>query len=142
MARALIARSRLDRTNVWTGGNVSKLFDTRCLLLGVSEQRQIDSPSEQPLRSALHRLELFGDRLDDSRREKLRYPRIPGELIARFEGDDYVLSGRKSTWVGNGTIATHALTHVTIESKGMASRDILLIPLDLPGISRAEMDVQ
>jgi alkylation response protein AidB-like acyl-CoA dehydrogenase len=50
-----------------------------------------------------------------------------------------VLTGRKSTWVGNGTIATHALTHVTIESKGMASRDILLIPLDLPGISRGEM---
>jgi alkylation response protein AidB-like acyl-CoA dehydrogenase len=70
---------------------------------------------------------------------EFRYPQIPGELIARPESDDYVLTGRKSTWVGNGTIATHALTHVTIESKGMASRDILLIPLDLPGISRGEM---
>jgi len=70
---------------------------------------------------------------------EFRYPQIAGELIARPESDDYVLTGRKSTWVGNGTIATHALTHVTIESKGMASRDILLIPLDLPGISRGEM---
>ena len=70
---------------------------------------------------------------------EFRYPEIPGELIARSESDVYVLSGRKSPWVGNGTIATHALTHVTIESKGMASRDILLIPLDLPGISRGEM---
>lgn len=68
-----------------------------------------------------------------------RHPQIPGELIARSEGDAYVLSGHKSTWVGNGTIATHALTHVTIDSKGMASRDILLIPLDLPGISRGEV---
>jgi alkylation response protein AidB-like acyl-CoA dehydrogenase len=70
---------------------------------------------------------------------EFRYPRIPGELIARPESDNYVPSGRKSTWVGNGTIATHALTHVTIESKGMASRDMLLIPLDMPGISRGEM---
>lgn len=70
---------------------------------------------------------------------EFRYPEIPGELIARSESDVYVLSGRKSTSVGNGTIATHALTHITIESKGMASRDILFIPLDLPGISRGEM---
>ncbi len=70
---------------------------------------------------------------------EFRYPKIPGELIARSDSGEYVLSGRKSIWVGNGTIATHALTHVTIESKGMASRDILLIPLDLPGISRGEM---
>jgi alkylation response protein AidB-like acyl-CoA dehydrogenase len=70
---------------------------------------------------------------------EFRYPEIPGELIARSESDAYVLSGHKSKWVANGTIATHALTHVTIESKGMASRDILLIPLDLPGISRGEM---
>ena len=70
---------------------------------------------------------------------EFRNPQIPGELIARSESDDYVLSGRKSTLVGNGTIATHALAHVMIESKGMASRDILLIPLDLPGVSRGGM---
>ncbi len=70
---------------------------------------------------------------------EFRYPQIPGQLIARSESDAYVLSGHKSAWVGNGTIATHALTHVTVESKGMASRDILLIPLDLPGISRGQM---
>ena len=70
---------------------------------------------------------------------EFRYPQIPGELTARSDSDGYMLNGRKSIWVGNGTIATHALTHVTIESKGMASRDILLIPLDLPGIARGEM---
>ena len=70
---------------------------------------------------------------------EFRYPHTAGELIARSESDAYVLSGRKSMWVGNGTIATHALTHVTLESKGMASRDILLVPLNLPGISRGEM---
>jgi alkylation response protein AidB-like acyl-CoA dehydrogenase len=71
--------------------------------------------------------------------QEFRYPQIPGQLIARSESDAYVLSGHKSIWVGNGTIATHALTHVTVESKGMAYRDILIIPLDLPGISRGEM---
>jgi alkylation response protein AidB-like acyl-CoA dehydrogenase len=70
---------------------------------------------------------------------EFRHPQVPGELIARSESDAYVLSGRKSSWVGNGTIATHALAHVMIESKGLSSRDILLIPLDLPGISRGEM---
>jgi alkylation response protein AidB-like acyl-CoA dehydrogenase len=70
---------------------------------------------------------------------EFRHPQIRGELIARSESDAYVLSGHKSAWVGNGTIATHALTHVAVESKGMVARDILLIPLDLPGISRGEM---
>jgi alkylation response protein AidB-like acyl-CoA dehydrogenase len=71
--------------------------------------------------------------------EDFRHPQIPGELIARSESDAYVLSGRKSIWVGNGSIATHALTHVMIESKRPASRDILFIPLDLPGITRGKM---
>lgn len=70
---------------------------------------------------------------------EFRYPRIPGDLVACSDADTYVLNGQKSAWVGNGTIATHALTHVTVESKGMASRDILIVPLHLPGISRGEI---
>ena len=70
---------------------------------------------------------------------EFRHPQTRGDLIARYEGDVYVLSGRKSMWVGNGTIATHALTHVMIESEGCASRDILVMPLDLPGVSRGKM---
>jgi alkylation response protein AidB-like acyl-CoA dehydrogenase len=52
-------------------------------------------------------------------------------------GDEYVLTGQKSSWVSNGTIATHAALHVSLEpEKGMHGTGICVIPLDLPGIRR------
>jgi len=59
------------------------------------------------------------------------------QLVARRDGDEWVLSGQKSAWVSNGPIATHAMLNVQLDPKGtMAESGICLLPLDLPGISR------
>jgi hypothetical protein len=58
------------------------------------------------------------------------FPRISnsphtGELVARAEGDSFVIRGQKSAWVSNGTFATHAALYVSLESArsmGMAGR--------------------
>jgi alkylation response protein AidB-like acyl-CoA dehydrogenase len=66
-------------------------------------------------------------------------PRIKGTLFARRDGDDYVLRGQKSAWVSNGTIATHALTFLSLDpSQGMAGGGVAVIPLDLAGITRGK----
>jgi alkylation response protein AidB-like acyl-CoA dehydrogenase len=60
-----------------------------------------------------------------------------GQLIARRDGDDWILSGQKSAWVSNGPIATHAMLNVQIgASGGLESGGICLLPLELPGIVR------
>jgi alkylation response protein AidB-like acyl-CoA dehydrogenase len=59
------------------------------------------------------------------------------QLVARADGDEYVLNGQKSAWVSNGPIATHAMLNVQLDPDGtMADGGICLLPLDLPGISR------
>ncbi len=66
-------------------------------------------------------------------------PRIPGQLVARREGDFFLLNGQKAAWVSNGTIATHALAFLTLDpSRGMAGGGIAVVPLDLPGVSRGK----
>jgi len=66
-------------------------------------------------------------------------PRIKGNLFARRDGDDYVLRGQKSAWVSNGTIATHALTFLSLDpSQGMAGGGVAVVPLDLPGVTRGK----
>jgi alkylation response protein AidB-like acyl-CoA dehydrogenase len=66
-------------------------------------------------------------------------PKIAGQTIARREGDHYVISGQKSTWVSNGTIATHAVTFLAIDpSRGMAGNGVAFIPLNLPGVSKGK----
>lgn len=65
-------------------------------------------------------------------------PGTTPSLTAKLKGDSYVLNNRKSAWVSNGTIATHAVLHVSLDaSKGMQGTGIALCPLDLPGISKA-----
>ncbi len=60
-----------------------------------------------------------------------------GQLVARRDGDDWVLNGQKSAWVSNGPIATHAMLNVQLDPKGtMAQSGVCLLRLDLPGISR------
>ncbi|NTW36197.1 MAG: acyl-CoA/acyl-ACP dehydrogenase [Syntrophobacteraceae bacterium] len=55
---------------------------------------------------------------------------------AVLQGDEYIINGEKSAWVSNGTIATHALLHVSLDpSRGMQGQGLAIIPLDLPGIS-------
>lgn len=64
---------------------------------------------------------------------------ISGQVTARAEGGDYVISGQKAAWVSNGTIATHALTYLTLDpSKGMAGGGVAFIPLNLPGVSKGK----
>jgi alkylation response protein AidB-like acyl-CoA dehydrogenase len=59
--------------------------------------------------------------------------------MARRDGDEWVISGQKSAWVSNGTIATHTLAFVCVEpQKGMAGTGVAVIPLDLPGVSRGK----
>ena len=64
---------------------------------------------------------------------------ISGQVTARAEGDEYVVNGQKAAWVSNGTIATHALTYLTLDpSKGMAGGGVAFIPLNLPGVSKGK----
>jgi alkylation response protein AidB-like acyl-CoA dehydrogenase len=66
-------------------------------------------------------------------------PSIKGNLFARRDGDTYVLRGQKSAWVSNGTIATHALTFLSLDaSQGMAGGGVAVVPLDLPGVTRGK----
>ncbi|MFO7963455.1 MAG: acyl-CoA dehydrogenase family protein [Desulfobacterales bacterium] len=66
-------------------------------------------------------------------------PKCGSEVFAVLKGDEYIVSGQKSAWVSNGTIATHAALHVNLDpSKGMQGTGLAVIPLDLPGITRGK----
>lgn len=59
--------------------------------------------------------------------------------LARAEGNEYVISGQKSAWVSNGTIATAAALFTAVETAdGRRGGAVFLVPLDLPGVSRGE----
>lgn len=71
--------------------------------------------------------------------EAFRSPDVFWGVTARADGDEWVISGQKSAWVSNGTVASHALCFLGIEENrgsGMAGGGVALIPLDLPGVSR------
>lgn len=60
-------------------------------------------------------------------------------MKAVLKGDEYIINGEKSAWVSNGTIATHALLHVSLDfSRGMRGQGLAIVPLDLPGVSRGK----
>jgi alkylation response protein AidB-like acyl-CoA dehydrogenase len=62
---------------------------------------------------------------------------IRSQLIARPDGEHYILNGQKAAWVSNGSIASHALTHLTMDgSIGMSGGAVAFVPLDLPGVTR------
>jgi alkylation response protein AidB-like acyl-CoA dehydrogenase len=64
-------------------------------------------------------------------------PRLAPGLTAVKKGNEYILNGWKAAWVSNGTIATHAVLHVGLDSsQGVHGSGIALCPLNLPGISR------
>ncbi len=66
-------------------------------------------------------------------------PDISGQVTARLEGDEWVISGQKSAWVSNGTIANQALVYLTIDpTMGMAGGGICIVPLDLPGVRKGK----
>ena len=71
--------------------------------------------------------------------EQFAKPEVAFDLNARPDGDDWVLNGQKSSWVSNGTIATHALTFVAVDrSKGQSGSGVAVVPLDLPGVSKGK----
>ena len=69
--------------------------------------------------------------------EEFRHPTSFPQLAARSDGVDYILDGRKASWITNGGIATHALCSVAIEPS-RATRRFVLVPLNLQGITRGD----
>ena len=50
-------------------------------------------------------------------------------MKAVLKGDEYIVNGEKSSWVSNGTIATHAILHVSIDpSRGMQGQGLATFP--------------
>jgi alkylation response protein AidB-like acyl-CoA dehydrogenase len=63
-------------------------------------------------------------------------PSLKANCIARKEGDEYVITGQKAAWVSNATIADIAVLFCTLDqSQGFKGGAVLLVPLDLSGVS-------
>jgi alkylation response protein AidB-like acyl-CoA dehydrogenase len=55
------------------------------------------------------------------------------------DGDEWVISGQKSAWVSNGTIATHALAFLGVDrARGASGGAVAIIPLDRPGVTKGK----
>jgi alkylation response protein AidB-like acyl-CoA dehydrogenase len=66
-------------------------------------------------------------------------PSIKPGVQAELKGDYYIINGQKAAWVSNGTIATHCVLHAGMDNtQGMAGQKVILVPLDLPGVSRGK----
>ncbi|MGH7805457.1 MAG: acyl-CoA dehydrogenase family protein [Candidatus Binatia bacterium] len=59
-----------------------------------------------------------------------------GDLIARRDGDHWILNGQKSAWVSNGPIASQAVVNANVDPEGLHRGVVLILPLDSPGVSR------
>jgi len=70
---------------------------------------------------------------------QFRDPATAGEARAKRDGDDWVISGQKSAWVSNGTVATHALAFLTTApEEGPSGGVVAFIPLNSPGVSKGK----
>ncbi len=66
-------------------------------------------------------------------------PGVAFDVFAERDGDDYILRGQKSSWVSNGTIATHSMVHMGVDrTLGMTGSAIAFVPLDLPGVTKGK----
>jgi alkylation response protein AidB-like acyl-CoA dehydrogenase len=66
-------------------------------------------------------------------------PKCAPSVKAVLKGDEYIINGQKAAWVSNGTIATHAVLHLCLDSSlGMNGTGIAIIPLDLPGVTKGK----
>lgn len=71
--------------------------------------------------------------------QALARPQFAPQVKAVKKGKEYILNGQKSAWVSNGTIATHASLHVSLDPNlGMQGTSVCILPLDLPGISKGK----
>ena len=71
--------------------------------------------------------------------EEGKNPKIVPQVRAVPDGDHYLINGQKSSWVSNGSIATHAALWVSLNpSMGMEGGGIAVVPLNLPGVSRGK----
>lgn len=70
---------------------------------------------------------------------EFRNKKVSGQVVARRDGDYYVITGQKAAWVSNGTIATHAALYCTTDpGRGMSGGGIAFVPLNLPGVSKGK----
>lgn len=61
--------------------------------------------------------------------------------VAKFQGDKIIVNGQKSAWVSNGTIADVCILYCAADMGNGADYGngcVLVLPLDLPGISRGK----
>lgn len=62
-----------------------------------------------------------------------------GNVIARQDGDSWVISGQKSAWVSSAPTATHCGLHVQVEgTKTLAHGMFVVIPLDAEGVRKGK----
>lgn len=75
------------------------------------------------------------DMYGDERAER----KFRGDCVARKDGDNFVISGQKSSWVSNGSFAENAGLFCTYEDdKGVQGGGAFVVPLDLAGVSRGK----
>ncbi|MHB8458038.1 MAG: acyl-CoA dehydrogenase, partial [Acidimicrobiales bacterium] len=64
-------------------------------------------------------------------------PSLTPNCVAHVKGDQIEIRGQKSAWVSNGSIATAAALFCALDmGEGLAGGGVVLVPLDLPGVSR------
>jgi acyl-CoA dehydrogenase len=66
-------------------------------------------------------------------------PSLKPNCVAYVKGDEIEIRGQKSAWVSNGSIATAAALFCTLDTgQGFAGGCVVLVPLDVPGVSRGK----
>ena len=69
-------------------------------------------------------------------RPEMRF-KTRAQVLARADGDHWIINGQKSAWVSNGPLPTHAMLNVQLDPDGgLEQSGVCLLPLDLPGVSR------
>src|SRR5690606_8878826 len=60
-------------------------------------------------------------------------------VVAKRQGDDFVINGQKSSWVSCGTIAQAAALFCAVDNGGrQLEHAVFVVPLSLPGVSRGK----
>jgi len=62
-----------------------------------------------------------------------------GDCVARRDGDQIIITGQKSSWVSNGTIAEMAALYCAYEDDdGVKGGGVFIVPLDVDGVTRGK----